>query len=118
MATDGSKIVWSQIRSLRFIHTEPHKIQFSYGHYTEYKVLDLLHKVRGHKLNISAQDAAVISTRATIPKAKYDDLIYLCRHNLVPAHHHDFYNSLPWSDSKVNEEIGVSLDDDNVNEHN
>ena len=101
-ATDGSKIAWGKIRVLKFLKDSKHCVYFSYGHNSDFKTLDILQKHRGKKPNMAqlvAQKFSATSPNVCISKAKYDDLLGLCRDNLIPASYHAFYNTLKWQDN-------------------
>jgi hypothetical protein len=46
-----------------------------------------------------AQKLSATSPNVCISKAKYDDLLGLCRDNLIPTSYHEFYDTLKWNDN-------------------
>jgi len=92
------KIFWSEIVDLKFEAEDPQVILFKYAHKELY---------RKATFSLPKRDLRVMEQRERkkemqrydkpcgIAPRKKDDLLKLCKKNLIPARHHQFYESLP-----------------------
>ena len=94
--TCGEKVNWLKICRLRFIKSHPHTVLYAYSYSGDYMQLDLLQKHRGTKPDIKGIKLATLPSSSRISRAKYNDLISMCRdqHNLIPEQYHSFYHNL------------------------
>ena len=95
--TDGEKVKWLKICRLKFAKPNLHTVLYAYSYDGNYMTLDLLQKHRGKKLNIKDLELPAVPSSSQISKAKYNDLMSLCNHSLIPEQYHAFYRSLSYS---------------------
>ncbi|XP_022826364.1 uncharacterized protein LOC111356295 [Spodoptera litura] len=117
--TNRERVFWSQLRQLEIrpestdrIH---YKIDFCEHEFKCIIVNNVLETPKTRSRNRLREDTSQISDpllrpltqaykgKLPIPKAKLQDLKYLCQNNIIPSIYHDFYMSL--------------IEDDNDNEH-
>lgn len=104
-AEDGSIMKWNNIHSFQYRKEEPNKIFFKYEiSQREYNSIDIRSGRRGAKLrNMKNYHLRPLySSLVPISDAKFKDLMDLCKKNVIPRVHHDFYSQLPHKGSVCN----------------
>lgn len=101
MAQDGKKVQWLKVKCLRYEKTNPGVIKFRYGYDGEYSILDMTKKTRRKKdPGAPGTSGEVIVPKAytsilPITQSKKNDLINLCRTDIIPVEFHSWFQSLP-----------------------
>ena len=103
---ENDKILWTKIMQLKFTAENPQKLFYKYKYSEDYKMATFVKEKRSSS-RIGARPSGKCSWPAvsellplyksalSISKDKKTDLLKLCRKNLIPPHHHNFYKELP-----------------------
>ena len=92
--TRGEKVNWLKICRLKFTKSQLHTVLYAYSYSGDYMQLDLLQKHRGMKPDIKVIKLAALPSSSRITRSKYNDLMSLCQHSLIPEQYHSFYRNL------------------------
>lgn len=101
----GNKVMWSKIREVNTLSSDPDTLHYKYEYENEYLSLKTLSMkpARGRKPkkakdcepNIPDEDLQQAYNRPfALPKPLYNDLISLCATEGIPKNYHGFYKSL------------------------
>lgn len=96
---EGSKVMWREIKWLRFLANEPKKIFFKIQMDGEFEKIDTaqMRAVR-QKRNISIDEPIELIPayfqKEPISFAKYNDLMSLCKSNVIQQQYHSYYQQL------------------------
>jgi hypothetical protein len=96
--SEGCKIKWMEIRIISFSNEMPDTAKIQYDYDGPVRFLNLLPNLRK---SVSAPTLKKLFKGDDVPKmykAKYDDLMKLCKKNLIPKAYYSFYENLPHVD--------------------
>jgi hypothetical protein len=93
----GGKINWLQIRWLRYMKEKPDFLLFKYE-FREMK--DSMSSKRGRPSE-PYQLAKKYTSRQAISAAKKKDFVGFCMNGIIPSEYHEYYKSLPASNSVI-----------------
>jgi hypothetical protein len=96
--SEGCKIKWMEIRIISFSSEMPDTAKIQYDYDGPVRFLNLLSNLRK---SVSAPTLKKLFKGDDVPKlskAKYDDLMKLCKKNLIPKAYYSFYENLPHVD--------------------
>ena len=89
------------MKVIRTIKSKPHIVLFKMAYnQSDYQEIDLIQvggkrSVRRDASRIPSVIKAAYPTRLPIASAKYDDLMNMCKSNVVPQEFHAYYKNLP-----------------------
>ncbi|XP_050515305.1 uncharacterized protein LOC126890430 [Diabrotica virgifera virgifera] len=95
--TLGETVKWKEISVVRVERGSPFHIFYKYNFKDEFKVLDIREKKRGRQAQLKLKPA--YNDPPGISSAKKQDLLSLCTSNIINKQYHNFYESLPISNS-------------------
>lgn len=104
---DGEKVYWSSVRQLLVEKQSPTKIQYKIDLTSEnFKIITIFKtpvRQRGRQKSSPYDKQPQKKYHGSIPisKAKWEDLMKLCRINVIPKNHHGFYKSLKFENNIV-----------------
>lgn len=93
--TDGEKVSWLKIQSMRFHREHPWQMKYkhSLSEMEAWKTVDFQRRRRGRPVDLKRiQLPSLYESAREISKAKFDDLMQLLSY--VPPVHHRFYHLL------------------------
>lgn len=93
--TDGEKVSWLKIQSMRFHREHPWQMKYrhSLNEIEAWKTVDFQKRVRGRPVDLKrVQLPSLYEASREISKAKFDDLMQLLSY--IPPVHHRFYHLL------------------------
>jgi hypothetical protein len=94
---NGVKVNWTQMKWMRFTESDPHACYFKYNmNDNDFERVQLKKETQP-----SAEDplSKLYKSKLPISSAKKKDLIALCKKGIIPSEFHDYYKSLPTSQS-------------------
>lgn len=100
-AIDGTTLQWTKVHSFQFRKSEPNRIYFKYDFNMEYNYIEIARANMRKKQTKSMSDCRLKEAykgEQSISRLKYDDLIKLCKKNVIPTRYHSFYESLTYDD--------------------
>lgn len=103
--SDGVKVNWFSIRSLKYLKNEPFNLHVVCMDGTE-PILNVQKKKIGDECLTACVLPCLFPDGNQISKQKYDDLIDLLKY--VPIEHHEFFKSLSYQDDK--QDYGLASD--------
>ena len=92
------KIFWSEIVSIKFCKKDPEAVFFKYSFNEEYRraiFRQPKHDLREKEIANQDEIMRKYSKPCGVTQKKKDDLLTLCRKQLIPSRHHHYYNTLP-----------------------
>ena len=97
----GEKINWLSIKGLKFVKSEENILYYRYHPSEPYKTIDIrgLRLSRNSSSKIPKSISKLYKSRLSVTKAKYADLMKLCKDLVIPTKYHEFYESLEFTDS-------------------
>lgn len=109
-ATDSTNLNWKEVKCLLFKKDSPNSLFFKCEYWDEFKELytDLR---RGRRISGNSVPLPAYKEHIPITKLKYDDLVELCKSNVIKKEYHTFYLNLPHQGKNTND----SNDDDEIN---
>lgn len=96
---EGNQVKWLQIKCLRYEKSSPSIIKFRYNHHGPYTALNVLG--RGRKTEVKEIRKAY-NEQLPISNKKKEDLLKLCRKEIIPQELHLWYESLR-TDENIND---------------
>ncbi|XP_039281015.1 uncharacterized protein LOC120350647 [Nilaparvata lugens] len=89
----NQRVQWNEIKMLEVRKEQPLKLFYKTSYeQSEYEVIDVVRKCRGRRKEISLHP--LYNSPPSIPSNKKNDLISLCKENLIPKKYHNFFSSL------------------------
>ena len=93
----GLKVMWTKMKWIRYLKSEPDACLFKYSMEEEFQKV----KITGKKRQQQSDEGLTRKYQKKIPisAAKKKDLMQLCKSGVIPVEYHEYYKSLPSSNS-------------------
>lgn len=95
----GAKVIWTKIKWMRYIKDEPEVCYFKNDIDGEFEKLKIVGS-RRQPANFAESLPMKYQSKLPISAEKKKDLIQLCKNGVIPQEFHEYYKSLPSSNSK------------------
>ena len=92
---NGEKVVWNKIKSLHFRSEEPNHFSYKTSHNGEELQVNLFKKLSSAPNPAEMSLSQLHADGVPISKEKFADLLTLCRKQIIPPVHHQFFLLLP-----------------------
>eukprot|EP00111_Clytia_hemisphaerica_P014703 TCONS_00043339-protein len=91
------KIFWSEIVSIKFCKEEPDAVFFKYIYTEKYRKAIFKQPIRELRKGDECRDELLKKYHEPcgVTQKKKDDLLTLCKKQLIPSRHHRYYETLP-----------------------
>lgn len=107
--TEGQTVNWLLIKSLRYSKKNPGIIEYKYMHSNPYKFINVFGRGKNPKFPKDLKKC--YNQPLPISAKKKEDLLKLCRNEVIPVEFHSWYQSLPTCGNNI-EEFSSDEDED------
>lgn len=96
MNEENEKVIWNEIKTLSLSAGEPDTFRYQLDYNGQVHSVNLFQRQRSKTKTTEFNLMKLHSDGVPVPRAKYFDLLYLCRVGIIPTVHHSFFLLLPY----------------------
>jgi len=113
---EGNVVNWRSVRSLRYHSSSGSIVEYKNDLQEEFRILDLSASRRARPSSKDTGLKQKYKNQLPISKAKKDDLLDLCKQNVIHADYHGWYKDLPVASNVIDKVPLPSINEDSSTE--